>query len=305
MGIHKQAFKGKRSQKMRTVSTFLLISLFFRTAMPRALEFRFDPDELHGSGLEQNGNEGRMIQMDREAADNTAKTTTTPSNNEDRNEETTADPCVDAKGEEWCQSKIDKCDKQNIIAHCEKTCGVCQVDTTVASTTTEGSTTTGISSTVETTFASTTIVSSTIETTFASTTFESSTTASVSSTVDKETTTADGKGSTTPSLETTPDPCVDAKGEEFCLSKIDKCDKTNIIAHCEKTCGKCQVDTTVATTTMAADNTTTVDEETTTPSGKTTPDPCVDAKGEEWCQSKIDKCDKQNIITHCEKTCGV
>ena len=43
----------------------------------------------------------------------------------------------------------------------------------------------------------------------------------------------------------------------------------------------CQVDTTVATTTMAADNTTTpsfnetttADEETTTPSGETTPDP--------------------------------
>ena len=75
--------------------------------------------------------------------------------------------------------------------------------------------------------------------------------------------------------------CVDAKGEEWCQSKIDKCDKQNIIAHCEKTCGVCQVDTTVATTTMAADNTTTpsfnetttADEETTTPSGETTPDP--------------------------------
>ena len=75
--------------------------------------------------------------------------------------------------------------------------------------------------------------------------------------------------------------CVDAKGEEWCQSKIDKCDKQNIIAHCEKTCGVCEVDTTVATTTMAADNTTTpsfnetttADEETTTPSGETTPDP--------------------------------
>merc|ERR1712079_470585 len=99
----------------------------------------------------------------------------------------------------------------------------------------------------------------------------------------------------TPSEETTQDPCVDAKGEELCLSKIDKCDKQNIIAHCEKTCGVCQVDTTVATTTMVADNTTTpsfnetttADEETTTPSGVTTPDPCVDAKGEEFCLSKI------------------
>ena len=44
LSIHKQAFIGIRSQKMRTVSTFLLISLFFGTAMPRALEFRFDPD---------------------------------------------------------------------------------------------------------------------------------------------------------------------------------------------------------------------------------------------------------------------
>ena len=47
----------------------------------------------------------------------------------------------------------------------------------------------------------------------------------------------------------------------------------------------CQVDTTVATTTMAADNTTTpsfnetttADEETTTPSEETTPDPVSEA----------------------------
>ena len=49
----------------------------------------------------------------------------------------------------------------------------------------------------------------------------------------------------------------------------------------------CEVDTTVATTTMAADNTTTpsfnetttANDETTTPSGETTPDPVSEVQG--------------------------
>ena len=41
--------------------------------------------------------------MDREAADNTAKTTTTPSNNKNRNEGTTADPVSKV----YCNHRID------------------------------------------------------------------------------------------------------------------------------------------------------------------------------------------------------
>merc|ERR1712156_641485 len=154
-------------------------------------------------------------------------------------------------------------------------------------------------------------------------TVEGSTTAGISSTVDGETTTTNGEGSTTPAGETTPDPCTDKDGEEFCLTKIDKCDKPNIIERCEKTCGQCPttvpVSTTIegsttvgisstvgeetttsdgeASTTTIGDpteKTTTDGEGSTTPAGETTPDPCTDKDGEEFCLTKVDKCDKPN-----------
>merc|ERR1712156_757958 len=98
-------------------------------------------------------------------------------------------------------------------------------------------------------------------------TVEGSTTAGISSTVDGETTTTNGEGSTTPAGETTPDPCTDKDGEEFCLTKIDKCDKQNIIERCEKTCGQCPTTVPVSTTiegSTTAGISSTVDEETTT-----------------------------------------
>merc|ERR1712156_779758 len=113
-----------------------------------------------------------------------------------------------------------------------------------------------------------------------------STTVGISSTVGEETTTSDGQasttiigdptektttdgeGSTTPAGETTPDPCTDKDGEEFCLTKIDKCDKPNIVARCEKTCGQCpKVETTVASTTMEVDSTTMPSNNETTTAG--------------------------------------
>ena len=88
--------------------------------------------------------------------------------------------CTDKDGEEFCLTKIDKCDKPNIIERCEKTCGQCPT-TVPVSTTIEGSTTVGITSTV-----------------------------------DEETTTADGEGSTTPAGETTPDP-VSEEYHNLCI----------------------------------------------------------------------------------------
>merc|ERR1712156_403283 len=85
-------------------------------------------------------------------------------------------------------------------------------------------------------------------------TVEGSTTAGISSTVDGETTTTNGEGSTTPAGETTPDPCTDKDGEEFCLTKIDKCDKQNIIERCEKTCGQCPTTVPVSTTIEGPDS---------------------------------------------------
>merc|ERR1712156_581765 len=125
-------------------------------------------------------------------------------------------------------------------------------------------------------------------------TVEGSTTAGISSTVDGEKTTTDGEGSTTPAGETTPDPCTDKDGEEFCLTKIDKCDKPNIIERCEKTCGQCPTTVAVSTTvegsttagissTVDGETTTTGGEGSTTPAGETTPDPCTDKDGEEFC----------------------
>ena len=94
-------------------------------------------------------------------------------------------------------TKIDKCDKPNIIERCEKTCGQCPT-TVPVSTTIKGSTTVGISSTVgeETTTsdgeASTTIIGD-----------------------PTEKTTTDGEGSTTPAGETTPDPVSEAHYNHF------------------------------------------------------------------------------------------
>ena len=88
--------------------------------------------------------------------------------------------CTDKDGEEFCLTKIDKCDKPNIIERCEKTCGQCP-------------TTVPVSTTIE---ADITTTPSNNETT----------TATITSTVDEDTTTDDGEGSTTPFVETTPDP---------------------------------------------------------------------------------------------------
>merc|ERR1712223_1369456 len=89
-----------------------------------------------------------------------------------------------------------------------------------------------------------------------------------------EKTTTDGEGSTTPAGETTPDPCTDKDGEEFCLTKVDKCDKPNIIERCEKTCGQCPttvpVSTTVEGSTTVGISSTVGEEATTTTIGDPT-----------------------------------
>ena len=67
--------------------------------------------------------------------------------------------------------------------------------------------------------------------------------------------------------------CVDESGEDFCVSKQDKCDKANIQEQCQKTCGLCpEAETTVPASTTTegstgASITSTVGEETSTADG--------------------------------------
>ena len=61
--------------------------------------------------------------------------------------------------------------------------------------------------------------------------------------------------------------CFDAKGEDFCIPREDKCTKANIQEQCQKTCGLCQE---TETTTEAGGSTTEAEASTTEAGASTT-----------------------------------